>query len=205
MKREKIIRKMIDHTPSIIGNNMLNHYSVLLPLIEKEDGLHILFEVRSFHMRRQPGEICFPGGKVDKQDRIPQDAAIREAKEELGITDKEITDVFPFDYMLSPFGMMVNTYVGFLDCTLNRIVPNPSEVEEVFTVPLSFFKNNPPKIHHVNFEIKPEEGFPFDLIANGEDYQWQMRKIEEYFYKYEGRVIWGLTAKILYAFIEFIE
>ncbi|WP_408008778.1 NUDIX hydrolase [Pseudalkalibacillus sp. A8] len=205
MIRENIIRKMKDHTPTIIGNKVLNHYSVLLPLIEKEDGLHILFEVRSLHMRRQPGEICFPGGKVDIQDKMAQDAAIREAKEELGITDKEIKDVFPFDYMLSPFGMMVNTYVGFLDCNSNHIEPNQDEVEEVFTVPLSFFKNTLPEIHHVNFEVKPEEGFPFDLIANGKDYQWQTRKIEEYFYMYEGKVIWGLTAKILYAFIKFIE
>ncbi|MGP4081327.1 NUDIX hydrolase [Pseudalkalibacillus sp. R45] len=205
MKREDIIRKMNDHTPTIIGNKVLNHYAILLPLIQKEDGLHLLFEVRSLNMRRQPGEICFPGGRVDAQDEHPQDAAVREAKEELGITDEEITDVSPFDYMLSPFGMMVNTYVGFINCSDADIEPNPAEVEEVFTVPLSFFKNTPPKIHYVNFEVKPEDGFPFHLIANGEDYQWQTRKIEEYFYVYEGQVIWGLTARILHAFVEFIE
>ncbi|WP_261131357.1 CoA pyrophosphatase [Bacillus sp. Marseille-Q3570] len=205
MKREDIIAKMNDHTPTIIGNKVLNHYSILLPLIQKEDELHLLFEVRSLNMRRQPGEICFPGGRVDAQDEHPQDAAVREAIEELGVTDEEIIDVSPFDYMLSPFGMIVNTYVGFLNCSDLDIEPNPAEVEEVFTVPLSFFKNTPPKIHYVNFEVKPEDGFPFHLIANGEDYQWQTRKIEEYFYVYEGKVIWGLTARILHAFVEFME
>ncbi|GGF18314.1 coenzyme A pyrophosphatase [Halobacillus andaensis] len=205
MKREAIQRKMENRPPSVIGEKYLTSYSILLPLIEKEGELHLLFEVRSLQMRRQPGEICFPGGKVDRQDKQVMDAAVREAKEELGITGHEIEEVYPFDYMVSPFGMIVNTYVGFLNCSEERILPNPAEVEEVFTVPLSFFKENDPDVHFVNFDVKPDEGFPYDLIANGRDYEWQTRKMEEYFYKYDGKVIWGLTARVLYAFIESLQ
>ncbi|MFC7319811.1 NUDIX hydrolase [Halobacillus campisalis] len=205
MERKTITHTLKNHTPSVIGQKELNHFSILVPLIEKDGELHLLFEVRSLEMRRQPGEICFPGGKVDRRES-PQEAAVREAKEELGIEDGDFGEVYPFDYMLSPFGrMMVDTYVGFLDCTEESIQSNPAEVEEVFTVPLSFFKRTKPKVHYVNFEVKPEDGFPFDLIANGEDYEWQTRKMEEYFYQYEGRVIWGLTARILAAFVDSIE
>ncbi|WP_082232142.1 NUDIX hydrolase [Halobacillus massiliensis] len=205
MKRKSILEKMKNHQPKVIGQKNLNKYSLLLPLIEKEGELHLLFEVRSLNMRRQPGEICFPGGKVDKEDQAAKDAAVREAKEELGISDLDIQNVYPFDYMVSPFGMMVTTYVGFLNCEENLLKPNPAEVEEVFTVPLSFFKNNEPDIHYVNFEVKPDEGFPFDLIPNGREYEWTTRQAEEYFYHYEGRVIWGLTARVLHAFIENLE
>ncbi|WP_173918196.1 CoA pyrophosphatase [Halobacillus sp. Marseille-Q1614] len=205
MKRESIIERMKNHKPKVIGQKAFNKYSILLPLIEKDGELHLLFEVRSLNMRRQPGEICFPGGRVDEEDQVGQDTAVREAKEELGVADGDIQDVFPFDYMVSPFGMMVTTYVGFLNLDEKFIQPNPAEVEEVFTVPLSFFKKNSPDIHYVNFEVKPEEGFPFELIANGKDYEWQTRKVEEYFYQYEGRVIWGLTARVLHAFIESLD
>ncbi|MCP3027119.1 CoA pyrophosphatase [Halobacillus sp. A5] len=205
MKREAIEHKMKNHKPSVIGQKQITNYSVLLPLIEKEGELHLVFEVRSLQMRRQPGEICFPGGKVDREDRQVLDAAVREAKEELGITGHEIEEVYPFDYMVSPFGMIVHTYVGFLNCPEERIVPNPAEVEEVFTVPLSFFQENKPEVHYVNFDVIPDDGFPFELIANGRDYEWQTRKMEEYFYQYEDKVIWGLTARVLYAFIESLE
>lgn len=58
------IRSEIQHRQSdILGSSRLVKFAVLLPLIEKDGEIHILFEVRSLSMRRQPGEICFPGGK----------------------------------------------------------------------------------------------------------------------------------------------
>ena len=54
-------------------------------------------------------------------------------------------------------------------------------------------------------EIPPTYGAPFDLIIGGENYNWQVRHMEEYFYQYEGRVIWGLTARILSHFLELVR
>ncbi|WP_181347423.1 CoA pyrophosphatase [Thalassobacillus sp. CUG 92003] len=205
MKRETIVEKMKDHTPAIIGKQNLTEYSILLPLIEKDGELHLVFEVRSQKMRRQPGEVCFPGGKVDAEDWLKQDTATREAEEELGITHDEISDIYPFDYIVSPFGMIVNTYVGFLSCAENRLQPNPDEVDEVFTVPLSYFMETKPHIHYVNVEVKPQADFPFHLIENGRDYRWQTKQLEELFYIYDDRVIWGLTARVLYYFVQMIQ
>jgi peroxisomal coenzyme A diphosphatase NUDT7 len=204
MELESILGKVKNHTPSILGSEKFSKYAVMVPLIQKEDGIHVLFEVRSLELRRQPGEICFPGGRIDAEDKDEKSAAIRETAEELGIDEKNITDVFPLDFMISPFGMMIYPYVGLIDSPEN-IHPNPTEVGEIFTVPLTYFINKEPKIYHVNFKVEPEENFPFNLVIGGENYNWRTRAIDEYFYIYEEKVIWGLTATILSHFIDLLR
>ena len=68
MEISKVIEKLAGRQPEILGHEQLLKYAVLLPLIEVHNETHILFEVRSMSLRRQPGEICFPGGKVDPED-----------------------------------------------------------------------------------------------------------------------------------------
>lgn len=196
--------KLNTHNPSVLGSDRLSKYAVMLPLIQKDNGIHVLFEVRSLKLRRQPGEICFPGGKIDTQDKDEKSAAVRETCEELGIKNEDILEVFPLDFMISPFGMMVFPFVGYINSP-EKILPNLSEVGEIFTVPLAHFLQIPPDIYHINFKVEPEENFPFDLIAGGENYNWRTRSNDEYFYIYEEKVIWGLTAKILFHFIEVIK
>jgi 8-oxo-dGTP pyrophosphatase MutT (NUDIX family) len=200
MKLNTIWDKLKDRTPSILGEENFAKYAILLPLIQKEDGIHVLFEVRSLELRRQPGEICFPGGRIDLQDKDEKTAAIRETMEELGLKKEDITGVFPLDILLSPFGMILYPYVGFID-NIEKICPNPDEVGEIFTVPLDYFMEHEPKVYYVDLKPEPEEDFPFDLIAGGVNYSWQKKQMDEFFYLYENRVIWGLTAKILAHFI----
>ncbi|CAH0343961.1 CoA pyrophosphatase [Bacillus sp. CECT 9360] len=204
MELTNILHKLKSHTPTILGSRSFSKYAVLLPLIQKENGIHVLFEVRSLELRRQPGEICFPGGRIDSVDSDEKEAAIRETIEELGIKRDNITGVLPIDYLISPFGMIVYPYVGYIDCP-DSIQPNPAEVGETFTVPLSYFLTNEPEVHHVKFNAEPAENFPFELLVGGENYNWQARQMDEFFYVYENRVIWGLTARILSHFIEILK
>ncbi|GGJ81682.1 coenzyme A pyrophosphatase [Lentibacillus kapialis] len=204
MDLESITNKIKDHTPAVLGHKQFMKSAVLLPLIQKTDELHVLFEVRSETMRRQPGEICFPGGRIDPQDKDPQSAAIRETTEELGISETKISDVSPLDYLVTPFGMIVYTHAGLIN-TDEQFNPNLSEVEEIFTVPLSFFLERDPEIYHVNLQVKPDKTFPFDLVPGGENYNWRTSHIDEYFYIYGGKVIWGLTARILAHFVELMR
>ncbi|MDC3413847.1 CoA pyrophosphatase [Aquibacillus sp. 3ASR75-11] len=204
MDAKLILNKLNKHTPSILGSEQFSKFAVLLPLVQMNEEVHILFEIRSSAMNRQPGEICFPGGKMEPKDKTEQDVAIRETVEELGINRNAISDISPLDYLVSPFGMIVYPYVGQVN-NLDCITPNQSEVEEVFTVPLSFFLEKEPKVYHVNFEVQPEENFPFDLIAGGRNYNWRTSKMDEYFYVFEDKVIWGLTARILVHFIELVR
>jgi peroxisomal coenzyme A diphosphatase NUDT7 len=204
MDLKHIKRTFHNRTPRILGSNEFYRFSVLLPLVEVNDEIHILFEVRSEELRRQPGDICFPGGKVDKEDNTEQHTAIRETCEELGLEEKNLSEIYPMDYIVSSFGTFIFPYVAVLEKNA-EIIPNPGEVAETFTVPLSFFMNNEPTVYKVGFTIEPEKDFPLDLIAGGENYNWQAGKIDEYFYFYENRVIWGLTAKILKHFTDEIR
>ncbi|MCX8002532.1 MAG: CoA pyrophosphatase [Anoxybacillus mongoliensis] len=200
---DTLINELQKRTPTIMDFDKFAQYAVLLPLIQQDDEVFVLFEVRSLQLRRQPGEICFPGGKMDPCDQSPQEAAIRETCEELGIEKEHITHVVPLDYVLSPFGMVIYPFVAFVDTTHMQI--NEKEVGDVFTVPLSFFLETKPKIYRVPFEPKPENDFPFDDIPGGREYNWRPRYIEEHFYYYKDKVIWGLTAKIIYHFTQLIQ
>jgi peroxisomal coenzyme A diphosphatase NUDT7 len=204
MKLSSIIGKLKGRQPSILGYHELQKYAVLLPLIEVENETHILFEVRSLNLRRQPGEICFPGGKIEQDDLDPSQCAIRETSEELGIDISQIEGVIPLDFMLNVANNLIYPFVGKIN-NPDIITPNQFEVGEVFTVPLSYFLQTEPEVHKINFQITPEKGFPFDLLIGGENYKWQTRSIDEYFYQYEGKVIWGLTAKILVHFLSLLK
>ena len=154
--------------------------AVLIPLIKKNDGYHILFEVRSNKLSQQPGEICFPGGRRER-DETSMEASIRETCEELLISESNIKLYGPLDYFLSPAGQYSN-----------------DEVSEIFTVPLAFFQNTPPKCYYNKVTMYPTDNFPFDKVPGGREYPWARGEYEVLFYEYDGHIIWGLTAKILY-------
>ncbi|WP_428908607.1 NUDIX hydrolase [Niallia sp. Krafla_26] len=199
-----VINKIKEHSPNILGHQEFQKYAVLLPLITKENETHILFEVRSMNLRRQPGEICFPGGRIEKEDLSPCQCAIRETSEELGINEDDIENVWPLDVMVNATGNIIYPFVGTIK-NPEKIKPNEWEVGEVFTVPLTYFLNNDPEVYKIHFKVVPEEDFPVDLLVGGENYKWQIRHKDEYFYKYNGKVIWGLTAKILVHFLSILK
>jgi peroxisomal coenzyme A diphosphatase NUDT7 len=201
MEAETIFNKLKGRKPKILGEENFFRVSVLLPLVEKDGDIHVLFEVRASHMRRQPNEVCFPGGKMDVNDQSEMQCAIRETTEELGIRKSDISNVIPLDYLVSAFGTIIYPFVGFID-DLNKLRPNPDEVGSTFTVPLSYLRQTEPERYKINFVVQPEDGFPFDLIVGGENYNWQTRQVDELFYQYDGNVIWGLTARILTHFLE---
>lgn len=203
MQIKQISGTLLGRTASILGHDHFMKFAVLLPLVEVNNEVHILFEVRSLTLRRQPGEICFPGGKIEPGED-PQTAAVRETAEELGLKVTDIKDVFPLDYMVSAFGTIIYPFAGTI-ADSEQISPNAAEVGEVFTVPLSFFKKNQPERYKINYQVEPEDGFPFDLIIGGENYNWQTRTLDEHFYNYNGKVIWGLTAKVLNHFIGLLD
>ncbi|GAB3049553.1 NUDIX hydrolase [Virgibacillus ainsalahensis] len=203
MDASDIIAQLKHRTPRILGYENYFRSAVLLPLIEKDNETHVLFEVRSMQIR-QPGDICFPGGRIDREDKDPTHTAIRETTEELGIGEETIKDVIPLDYMVSDSGRIVYPFTGKITSP-ELITPNKAEVEEVFTVPLNFFLETKPEQYKVNMHMRPEADFPFDSIVGGENYNWQVRQVDELFYRYDGKVIWGLTAKILTHFIELVN
>ncbi|MFB4164834.1 CoA pyrophosphatase [Alteribacillus sp. JSM 102045] len=199
--KQKVFKSFSNRQQGIIDENLMRRYAVLIPLIELDDELHMLFEVRAKHMNRQPGEICFPGGMVDSSDPSPADAAVRELCEEVGVEKEYVTLTGNLDRMISPFNQIIYPYVGFIEDTA-PMTPNQEEVDELFTVPVSFFLNTSPERHDVYLKVEPASSFPFKYIPGGENYPWRKGVIPEYFYFYNQYVIWGLTARIIKHFIE---
>ncbi len=72
----------------------------MLPLIQEDGETHVLFEVRAKTLRIQPGEICFPDGRVDEEDRNEEETAIRETCEELGVKKTDVEIAAPLDVLV---------------------------------------------------------------------------------------------------------
>ncbi|KOS68720.1 nucleoside diphosphate hydrolase [Lysinibacillus contaminans] len=202
---DKLKKYLNQNQFQFIGEETAFRSAVLIPLVQVDDEWHILFEVRSFTMRKQPGDISFPGGRIDATDESPWAAAVRETSEELGVDPNTINIVGQLSPYITSSSFVIYPFVATID--YNQIIHsyNKEEVEEVFTVPVNWFLNYEPYMHEVSVEIVPSKDFPFEKIVNGAQYQWRTRSMEEWFFDYEKYTIWGLTARVLKHFIEIIK
>lgn len=189
-----------------IKNHFLNHpthlesgfigreSAVLVPLIQKENDLHILFEVRSHNLRTQPGDACFPGGRIE-QGESPSETAIRETSEELNLAISQIELITPINPTLAPNGATLWAFLGILHDYENTF--SKDEVDHIFTVPLSYFIEHDPEEYVINLISTPGDNFPSDLIPI--KYPWKTKKQVMYLYRDTPHIIWGATARILYS------
>lgn len=202
---EKIRVQLSQQQPLLIGETTARRSAVMIPLVEIDGEWHIVFEKRSLRMNKQPGDVSFPGGMIDETDASPEQAALRETQEELGIpaTHIEVLGALP---LWIPFAsLMIYPFVGVMDYQQIIHGHNPDEVETIFTVPIAWLMDYQPYLHTVSFEAKPSEDFPFEKIMHGSSYKWRTHQIEEWFYDYDSYTIWGLTAQILKYFVEQIR
>ena len=196
MELKTVRQKMTGHQPGVIDGT--KECAVLIPLMEKDGVLHIIFEKRAEGIR-QPGDVCFPGGKLDDGETIIE-CALRETAEEIGITDVEVLG--QFDSMLEVGRIIMHTVVGIIkEETLQKAVLNKDEVAEVFVVPLDFFDEAEPIIYTGKM-IQDVTGFPYEETGIRSDYKWRVGKQDIYIYHYEKWIIWGLTARIARWFVE---
>ncbi|WP_371373979.1 CoA pyrophosphatase [Sporomusa aerivorans] len=176
--------------------------AVTVPLIDVAGQPAVLFEVRSGKLNWQPGEICFPGGRIETYDASPLQTAVRETVEELGIARDSIEVLGALDFLVSPIGVLIYPFAVHIAASL-PFSPNADEVAEVFTVPLDFLLNAKPQTATMEMATKPLSGFPFDLLPP--DYPQGYRRRANYpvlFYQYNQYIIWGITARVLATFIE---
>lgn len=178
-----------------------NRFSVMIPLIKRDGEIHLLFEKRAFTLRNQPGEISFPGGRIEKGES-PREAAVRETAEELLISEREIEIYSEGDFVVNPYAAIIYTFVGEIKKDFDKISPSEDEVEKVFTVPLSYFLKTKPKSYKINLRVERNKEFPYHLIPNGVNYKFKRGREEVLFYEYEDEIIWGFTAKMARRFVE---
>jgi len=202
MCMDNLQQRLEENNALFIGEETAFRAAVLVPLVEHEGDWHVVFEVRALTMRKQPGDISFPGGRIDPDDASPMVAALRETQEELGIDPGTVRIAGKLSpYIASP-SFVVFPFVGI--CDYNEIIHsyNPAEVEKVFTIPLSWLLETEPVLHRVPVQPAPLPDFPFDKIYNGKKYKWGNRTQEEWFYEYGNYTVWGITARILKHFVD---
>ena len=175
--------------------------AIMIPLIETDNGLEIVFEVRSSNVS-QPNEVSFPGGYLENDETFIE-AAIRETSEELLIHKNQIEVLGPLHRSVNRGRLIIDSCLGLLHDY--QYTYNPDEVSQIFTIPLDTLIEKQPQIYEGKVTVTPNDDFPFDLIPNGRNYQFKYPNRLFYFYVIDDHVIWGLTADLLYRFINIIK
>lgn len=174
---------------------------IAIPLIETYEGLSLIFEVRSSKLKTQPGDICFPGGKLEAGEE-PEHCALREMEEEIGIPASDTKVLGQFDTLHEFSGHTLYTFVVEVPPdSLEKLRINPDEVAEVFTVPVKFFQENEAEIYDI--EVRSDvSNFPYEETGIAPDYKWRRGKNLLPLYRYKDKVIWGITARIVRWFVK---
>lgn len=171
-------------------------FSVLVPLVEGDEGLSLLYEVRAKTMHSQPGEICFPGGRAEGNE-TPEECALRETWEELAIPPRAVHILGRLDFIAHRAGFLMHAVAAKIDReAVEHMRPSPAEVAETFFVPLDFFLKNPPL--DLSYDLVPNPGtdFPYEQAGIPRDYAWRLGRETVPVYRWRDRVIWGLTGRI---------
>lgn len=156
--------------------------AVMLLLHPGTDGeTEILFTLRTGDVDTHKNQVSFPGGAWEEEDEFLLDTALRETEEEIGIPRRHITCLggLPLTYTVTGF-----TVLPFI-CSMGfrpEISPSEAEIAEVFSVPFRLFESNAP------FKIA---GYSYKGVSHS-----------SFYFPYEGKVIWGATARILVDFLD---
>ena len=198
-----IKEKFENYKPYINGYKNMKKAAVLIPLVKKDNSYSILFELRSKTMKRQPGEISFPGGIIENNES-PKEACLRETFEEIGIKEEDIDIISPLDVYVSHANLIIHPYLGLIKNTDNLNL-NESEVDHVFLVPLNYLLDYDVTCYTNDVKVIPKDDFPYNKIPNKENYKFAQGDYPVWFYEYKNYVIWGITARILENFLDFIK
>lgn len=165
-----------DLNPGMSAPAELREAAVLVPLVEREPELTILLTERTAHLAAHAGQISFPGGGVEAEDRDEIAAALREVDEEIGLPEDRIDVIGRLDTYVTRTGFRVEPIVGLVRPPF-ALQPDANEVADVFEVPLSFVLD------------------PANLQRHSRMFQGRRRYF--YAFPFQDRYIWGATAGML--------
>jgi 8-oxo-dGTP pyrophosphatase MutT (NUDIX family) len=150
--------------------------AVLVPLVNRPEGLSVLLTQRGADLPDHPGQISFPGGRVEPEDRDHVAAALRETAEEVGLASDRVAILGALAAYETVTGYRVTPVVGWVEPPFS-VHPDPVEVADVFEVPLAFLLDPDNQKRH------------FRMLGTLRRDYWAI--------PYGDRYIWGATAAML--------
>jgi len=174
--KKEITNKLSSRNKRSIDFPDFRKSAVLMLFLEKNNSPHVVLTVRSDKVSTHKGQVAFPGGSHDEDDKDFLETALRETYEEIGLHQSLIEILGEYDEYISIMGFHVYVFVGALkDRPEYNICED--EIAELIEVPFSLFYNE---------EYTKTERVLYD----GNEY-------DVYYYDYNGITIWGMTARIL--------
>lgn len=187
---ERLAQKLAQTQSPIIDERLkltadLHPAAVLIPLLCHQGEWHILLTRRTEKLWSHPGQVAFPGGAWEPDDRDLVQTALRESFEEISLLPESVQLIgqMPSFGTISFFDL--TPVVGIIPWPYELIL-RPEEVARAFIVPLSFLKD-------------PQNRYYQDFIHEG------LSHPVLYFKRYDGELIWGITAQIILEFIKLLE
>jgi len=185
------LREAIESVPSSDGyaeidltdDTRLKCAAVLIPLLRQDDEWHLLFTRRTDKVESHKGQVSFPGGACDEGETTPEETALREASEEIGIDPQKVRVLGHIMNMITITSFRVTPVVGIIEWpTVLQL--GKDEVERVFTIPLNWLaeKNN-------RWEFSMP-GRNRSLIV---------------YHPYDGELLWGATARMTVDFLKVLD
>ncbi|WP_038495494.1 CoA pyrophosphatase [Janthinobacterium agaricidamnosum] len=169
---------------SLLKRGQATRAAVLVPLVMRSGGLTVLLTRRTAHLSSHAGQISFPGGRSEAFDSSPCDTALRETEEEVGLARGHVEVIGRLPDYLTGTGFCVTPVVGLVAPPF-ELSADPSEVDEIFEVPLAFLMNG---AHHQRLSA--------ELPAGRRSF---------YAMPYERFYIWGATAGMLRNLFHFLR
>ncbi|MDX3907573.1 MAG: CoA pyrophosphatase [Pigmentiphaga sp.] len=174
-----------DINPARAADQTMRLASVLIPLVMRSDGIHVMLTQRTAHLHDHAGQVSFPGGRVEQSDPTVADAALRETEEETGLPRSLVEIIGQLPDYFTGTGFRVVPLVGLVQPDFQP-VPDPFEVAEVFEVPLGFLMD--PANHRLH-----RASLPAGEVRTYYSMPWR-----QFF-------IWGATAGMLRNLYQFLR
>jgi 8-oxo-dGTP pyrophosphatase MutT (NUDIX family) len=145
--QDELLHRVREYSPRTLETNrQLPEAAVLVPITRSEDP-ELVLTLRASGLSTHGGEVAFPGGRRDPEDRDLIHTALREAEEEVGLPPGLVEVVGPLSPLVSRHGIRVTPYVGLVPDYV-EYKANDAEIAAVFSVPLEFFRSDPREVTH---------------------------------------------------------
>lgn len=167
--------------PDGVPTSSLRQAAVLMPLVRRDDGWHLMFIRRSSNERdRHSGQVAFPGGAAESYDADAQATALREANEEIGLSPAQVTPLLELPAYRTISHFAVTPWVARIDGAFEPVL-QMDEVARVFTIPLAWLADRSNLTRRARSDMDPATARRHPIIV---------------YAPYDGEVLWGASARM---------